>query len=222
MESGTNSVSCPPGATEGRHDKQGDLPCKDPSFCGPHGHLMSSMPSDFGPVGEPGMMLPRPLRPQSCHALLSRASRKKMVKSHWVQNVESYSMGVGDREAAYELEAKGQEHIQLAQQARRRTNQAAFIGSNLTNLCRMTVSTCLLHPEKRPLDIFTMLLPISKRRFQYVLYDCWGTWLDTPSHAVNNDFMDSFHRPLSTIHRSPAQYTGANPVILSEEYDCGT
>ena len=47
----------------------------------------------------------------------------------------------GDREAAYELEAKGQEHIQLAQQARRRTNQAAFIGSNLTNLCRMTVCT---------------------------------------------------------------------------------
>ena len=45
----------------------------------------------------------------------------------------------GDREAAYELEAKGQEHIQLAQQARLRTNQAAYIGSNLTNLCRMTV-----------------------------------------------------------------------------------
>ncbi|KAK9859307.1 hypothetical protein WJX84_010214 [Apatococcus fuscideae] len=55
---------------------------------------------------------------------------------------------IGDREAAYELEAKGQEHIQLAQQARRRTNQAAFIGSNLTNLCRMTIDLHGLHVEE--------------------------------------------------------------------------
>ena len=52
----------------------------------------------------------------------------------------------GDREAAHELEAKGQEHIQFAQQARQQANQAAFIGSNLTNLCRMTVRPTILHP----------------------------------------------------------------------------